>query len=241
MKIDIVERFSVTSFIDDGANASSVSRNRISNWLLVDMNLRGKALVTDENSLATINSTSVPNVLIVGTESGRLLYFSLPTSTHSSVATEDEILQTNEGLTADSAFGAVPNFRSIRPVEISIPSIACHSAQISALMVLWQTNPPPATATSFGARHPQDTMLIFSGSLDRTIKIWNFSDLTNSTSGVSAVGSSGISTGQTNVLAQTLCGHTGAITQILDGSRDGQGSILSSSMDGSIRVWVAQK
>lgn len=241
MKIDVVERFSVASFIDDGANAS-VLRNRISNWLLVDMNLRGKAgLATDDNSLTTVNSTSVPNVLIVGTESGRILYFSLPTPTHSSIATEDEILQTNTGLTADSAVGAVPNFRSIRPVEISIPSIACHSAQISALMVLWQTNPPPAAPTSFGARHPQDTMLIFSGSLDRTIKIWNFSDLSNSTSGGSAVGSSGSSTGQTNVLAQTLCGHAGAITQIVDGSRDGQGSILSSSMDGSIRVWVAQK
>eukprot|EP01035_Chromulina_nebulosa_P042019 gene42019-56889_t len=144
MKIDVVERFSVASFIDDGANAS-VLRNRISNWLLVDMNLRGKAgLATDDNSLTTVNSTSVPNVLIVGTESGRILYFSLPTPTHSSIATEDEILQTNTGLTADSAVGAVPNFRSIRPVEISIPSIACHSAQISALMVLWQTNPPPA-------------------------------------------------------------------------------------------------
>jgi WD40 repeat protein len=241
MKIDVVERFSVASFLDDGINGTSVSKNRISIWLLVDMNLRGIAgLAIDENSMTTLNS--VPNMLIVGTESGRLLHFSLPTANHSSsVVSDDENLQTNAGLTADSAVGAVPNFRSIRPVEISIPLIACHTAQISALMVLWQTNPPPAATTNFGARYPQDTMLIFSGSLDRTIKIWNFSDLSNSTSGGSTVGSGGSSTGQTNVLAQTLCGHTGAITQIVDGSRDGQGSILSSSMDGSIRVWVAQK
>lgn len=250
MKIEIIERLSVSPFIEDNQQAlnipsnisvSNTSKNRISHWSLVDMNLRGKSgLANDENSMMNAYLSSVPNLLIVGTESGRIFYYALPTAHHGSSINDEEPSKMKQSV--ESSVGSVPNFRSIRPVEVSIPSVACHNAQISALMVLWQANnTPAATSTAFGSRQPQDTLLIFSGSLDRTIKIWNFSDISNANSGGAAVGGGGSSGGPANILAQTLYGHSGAISQIVDGSRDGQGSILSSSMDGTLRVWIAQK
>lgn len=232
MKIDVIEKFSVSSYLDDSSNqvgnssASSLPKHRISSWILVDMHLRGRTGVVFDDGTSSLNLQSVlpiPNLLLVGTESGRLLYFSLPVA---------------------SGLDNIPNFRSIRPVEVSVPQSTSHFAQITSLMVLWLQNSPTSSGTApsnLGLRRPQDSLFVFTGSLDRTIKVWNFSDIANSTSGISSVGGGSRSGTQTSILAQTLCGHNGGITQIVDGSRDGLGGILSSSMDGTIRVWIAQK
>ncbi len=59
--------------------------------------------------------------------------------------------------------------------------------------------------------------LLFTGGLDRCVKVWNCA---------------------TNSLVQTLFGHSGAIHSIVDGN---DGTILSCSEDGSLRVWSPQR
>jgi WD40 repeat protein len=62
--------------------------------------------------------------------------------------------------------------------------------------------------------------LLFSGSRDRSIKVWNINTVGKKT------------------LIQTLLGHTGGITSLVDAQ---DGSFISASTDGSIRIWSAQK
>ena len=62
--------------------------------------------------------------------------------------------------------------------------------------------------------------LLFSGSRDRAIKVWNINTVGKKT------------------LIQTILGHTGGITSLVDAQ---DGSFISSSTDGSVRIWTAQK
>eukprot|EP01038_Epipyxis_sp_PR26KG_P008314 gene8314-11248_t len=61
--------------------------------------------------------------------------------------------------------------------------------------------------------------ILFSGSLDRSIKVWNINNVSNP-------------------LMQTLIGHSGSITSIVDGN---DGTILSCSSDGYVRMWRLQR
>lgn len=63
--------------------------------------------------------------------------------------------------------------------------------------------------------------LIFSGSRDRTIKVWNFN----------------VKLGR-KVLLQTLVGHSGGVTDIKDAC---DGTFFSSSVDGTFKMWQAQR
>ncbi len=62
--------------------------------------------------------------------------------------------------------------------------------------------------------------LLFSGSRDRSIKVWNINTVGKKT------------------LIQTILGHTGGVTSLVDVQ---DGSFISSSTDGSVRIWTAQK
>lgn len=64
---------------------------------------------------------------------------------------------------------------------------------------------------------------LISGSTDRTIKIWNLTINGTSNSGTN--------------LIQTVYGHEGSLSALVDGQ---DGTILSSSVDGTIRVWSPQ-
>jgi WD40 repeat protein len=97
---------------------------------------------------------------------------------------------------------------NIRPIEISKDSTQ-HSAEVTCLMY--------SDNVRFIGAHCHG--LAFSGSLDRSIKVWN----------------NDVSSG---CLVQTLFGHSGSITAIVDG-RDG--TVLSTSEDGSLRVWMPQR
>ena len=61
--------------------------------------------------------------------------------------------------------------------------------------------------------------LMFSGSKDRTVKIWQ-------------------SAGTFKPLIQTLYGHTGQVSGLCDGC---DGTVLSCSLDGTIRIWRPQR
>jgi len=252
MRIDVIERLSVDSFIENDAHykkgsvqvsSAGTPKNRISSWILVDMNLRGKSgVMYEDNSPVSQNAPLLSSILIVGTESGRMLYFSIP---HAPVVEKNTSASSSPiqeaDLTSVAAIKSVPNLRGIRPVEVTVLNSTTHFAPITALMVVWQPNSTPSTSSySFGAKYPNDSLLVFSGSSDRTIKIWNFNDISNGIAGGTG-GSSSSTTSQANILAQTLCGHNSAITQIVDGGRDGLGSVLSASMDGSIRIWIPQR
>ena len=65
----------------------------------------------------------------------------------------------------------------------------------------------------------EDGGYIFSGSSDRTVKVWR-------------------SNGSPKPLIQTLHGHTAQVSALCDGF---DGSILSCSVDGSVRVWTPQQ
>ena len=67
-------------------------------------------------------------------------------------------------------------------------------------------------------------MVLVTGSRDRTIKVWNVQSL--------------ISGGTGKGLVQTLFGHVGGISGIVDGDN---GVIVSCSVDGSLRVWSPQR
>ena len=64
-----------------------------------------------------------------------------------------------------------------------------------------------------------DGGFIFSGSSDRTVKVWR-------------------SNGSFKPLVQTLHGHTAQVSALCDGC---DGSVLSCSVDGSVRVWTPQR
>jgi WD40 repeat protein len=63
--------------------------------------------------------------------------------------------------------------------------------------------------------------LLFSGSRDRTIKVWDINPVRGGKS-----------------LVQTLFGHGGGVSALADGA---DGTILSCSVDGSLRMWAPQR
>jgi WD40 repeat protein len=71
--------------------------------------------------------------------------------------------------------------------------------------------------------YKRSSKLMFSGSLDRTIKVWNI---------FRAVG--------TSPLVQTISGHSGSITSIIDGRPDDP-SIYSLATDGTLKMWAPQQ
>lgn len=85
---------------------------------------------------------------------------------------------------------------------------SAHSSEITCLMAI-----SSSSSSSF----------LVSGSRDRTIKVWSAQSLVN---------------GNGKALIQTLFGHIGAISGIVDGDN---GVIVSCSVDGSLRVWSPQR
>ena len=85
-----------------------------------------------------------------------------------------------------------------------------HTSEITCLMTI------PSSSSS-------SSSLLVSGSRDRTIKIWTIPSLLSSSG---------------KGLVQTLFGHIGGITGIVDGDH---GVIVSCSVDGSLRVWSPQR
>lgn len=82
-----------------------------------------------------------------------------------------------------------------------------------------------AVLTLLHTTHPRVCLnaphgLLFSGSRDRSIKVWN------------------INAPVSKCLYQTLLGHTGAITSLNDA---GDGTIFSCSVDGTIKNWAPQR
>lgn len=70
----------------------------------------------------------------------------------------------------------------------------------------------------------KSSKLLYSGSLDRTIKVWNVFHSVD-----------------TNALLQTIIGHTGAISAVLNVGRDDPLSIFSLATDGTLKMWQPQK
>jgi WD40 repeat protein len=83
-----------------------------------------------------------------------------------------------------------------------------HAGTVTCIM--YSANPDLSTSP---------TGIVVSGSSDRTIKIWS----PNSSK---------------PVCIQTLYGHEGTVTQVVDGH---DGTLLSTSVDGSLRLWKPQR
>lgn len=127
------------------------------------------------------------DLLIIGTDNGRLFYYGIP---HSQLP------------------------HNIRPVELTRAAGTNHNAEVSCL--LFCTHKKYVSAQCVG--------ILFSGSLDRSIKVWSIA--------------SSINTSTPNTLVQTLFGHTSAVTDIVDGK---DGCVLSASEDGTLRMWSPQR
>jgi WD40 repeat protein len=105
--------------------------------------------------------------------------------------------------------GQLPSHSS-KALDITKEFEKQHFAEVSCLIHF---------CTEKSIHDSRSSSFVFSGSLDRTIKIWN----TNNS---------------TNPLVQTLFGHTSGISMIAEGKKD---IFLSCSLDGSIRIWTPQK
>lgn len=106
------------------------------------------------------------------------------------------------------ASGQLPH--NIRPVEITKEPGTQHNAEVNCLLF----------SSHKRFTNPQSTGLLFSGSLDRSIKVWS------------------MSVGNQSTHVQTLFGHSSAITKLVDGT---DGTVLSCSEDGSLRMWSPQR
>ena len=106
------------------------------------------------------------------------------------------------------ASGQLPH--NIRPVDITKEPGTQHNAEVNCLLF----------SSHKRFTNPQSSGLIFSGSLDRSIKVWS------------------MSVGNQTTHVQTLFGHSSAITKLVDGT---DGTILSCSEDGSLRMWSPQR
>eukprot|EP00428_Durinskia_dybowskii_P061376 CAMPEP_0170372228 /NCGR_PEP_ID=MMETSP0117_2-20130122/9443_1 /TAXON_ID=400756 /ORGANISM="Durinskia baltica, Strain CSIRO CS-38" /LENGTH=940 /DNA_ID=CAMNT_0010627077 /DNA_START=24 /DNA_END=2846 /DNA_ORIENTATION=+ len=104
--------------------------------------------------------------------------------------------------------GQLPH--NIRPVDATKDGCNQHTAEVRCLLFTNNNDFLP----------PQSNGLLFSGSFDRSIKIWN----------VSAAGNQ-------IVHIQTLQGHCSTVNNVIDGT---DGSIISCSEDGSLRMWCPQ-
>jgi hypothetical protein len=135
------------------------------------------------------------DIAFSGTESGQLSYFIVPTfsSLNSSISNNDNFNNKE-----------IPFCNEKRAQDD-------HGSEVTCL--IHSKNKIISPNSDYG--------LLFSGSRDRTIKVWNINPTRGSRS-----------------LVQTLFGHVGAIVAIAD-SLDG--SILTSSAEGNLRVWSPQK
>jgi WD40 repeat protein len=106
------------------------------------------------------------------------------------------------------ASGQLPH--NIRPVDVTKDSGTQHNAEVSCL--LFSSNKRFTSSQSTG--------LLFSGSLDRSIKIWS------------------MGVGNQSSPVQTLFGHSSTISKLVDGT---DGTVLSCSEDGSLRMWSPQR
>lgn len=104
--------------------------------------------------------------------------------------------------------GQLPH--NVRPIDITKDAGTQHSAEVSCMLY----------ANHKRFVNNQNNGLLFSGSLDRSIKVWS------------------ISAGNQAVPVQTLFGHDSTICKLVDSS---DGSILSCSEDGSMRMWSPQR
>jgi WD40 repeat protein len=104
--------------------------------------------------------------------------------------------------------GQIPH--NIRPVDATKDAGTQHTAEVRCL--LFTNNKKFTSAASNG--------LLFSGSLDRSIKVWSMTG------------------GNQSTPVQTLFGHSSTITNMVDGA---DGSVLSCSEDGSLRMWCPQR
>lgn len=131
------------------------------------------------------------------------------TYVQSSFADQSDFLfcGTESGAIAAFPFPADVIPRNIRPIDITRD--ARHTAEVSCL--LYSENEKFVNV--------QCGSLLFSGSLDRTIKVWNLSNTLDP-------------------FIQTLSGHSGTIASIADANN---GSILSCSDDSTLRMWSPQR
>lgn len=104
--------------------------------------------------------------------------------------------------------GQLPH--NVRPIDITKDAGTQHSAEVSCLLY----------SNHKRFINHQNNGLLFSGSLDRSIKIWS------------------VSVGNQTVPVQTLFGHDSTISKLVDSS---DGNILSCSEDGSLRMWSPQR
>lgn len=104
--------------------------------------------------------------------------------------------------------GQLPH--NIRPMDITKDAGTQHSAEVSCMLY----------SNHKRFLNHQNNGLLFSGSLDRSIKVWS------------------VSAGNQIVAVQTLFGHDSTISKLVDSS---DGSILSCSEDGSMRMWSPQR
>lgn len=104
--------------------------------------------------------------------------------------------------------GQLPH--NIRPVDVTKDAGTQHNAEVSCM--LFSSHKRFTNAQSMG--------LLFSGSLDRSIKVWS------------------MSVGNQSTPVQTLFGHSSTISKLVDGT---DGTILSCSEDGSLRMWSPQR
>lgn len=104
--------------------------------------------------------------------------------------------------------GQLPH--NIRPVDATKDPGTQHTAEVRCLLF----------ANNKKFTGPQCNGLLFSGSLDRSIKVW------------------GMSGGNQITAVQTLFGHNSTVTNLVDGT---DGSVLSCSEDGTLRVWTPQR
>lgn len=104
--------------------------------------------------------------------------------------------------------GQLPH--NIRPVDITKDAGTQHNAEVNCLLI----------SSHKRFTNAQCTGLLFSGSLDRSIKVW------------------AMNVGNQITPVQTLFGHSSAISKLVDGT---DGTILSCSEDGSLRMWSPQR
>ena len=104
--------------------------------------------------------------------------------------------------------GQLPH--NVRPIDATKECGTQHTAEVRCLLF----------SNNKRFTNPQSNGLLFSGSLDRSIKIWS------------------ITGGNQIAPVQTLFGHSATITNLVDGS---DGSVLSCSEDGSVRMWCPQR
>lgn len=105
--------------------------------------------------------------------------------------------------------GSLP-IHNFRPLDMTKDVDTRHAAEISCMLF--------STTNIF--TNTQNIGLLFSGSLDRAIKVWS------------------INIDHSSTFVQTLFGHTSRITDIIDGK---DGTVLSTSEDGTLRVWSPQR